>query len=107
METRGVKSAGGGGWRTALILIGLVLAAVGNFTGFWLLAIAAIVLVLIGCYQWTKLKNRHWAFMFWGLLAPIGLLGIALLRDKSWEEIPQMQRTEAQDPSGPAGHARV
>jgi len=39
--------------------------------------------ILCGCYLWTLLKNRHWAFMFWGLLPLWGLLGIALLRDKS------------------------
>jgi hypothetical protein len=39
--------------------------------------------ILWGCYLWTSLKNRAWGFMFWGLLAPIGLLGIAVLGDKS------------------------
>ena len=43
----------------------------------------ALGLLLCGCYLWTQLKNRHWAFMFWGLLSPIGLLGISLLRDKT------------------------
>lgn len=42
-----------------------------------------LVSILFGCFLWTRLKNRHWIFTLWGILAPIGLLGIALLRDKS------------------------
>ena len=49
------------------------------------LMIFAMVLLLGGCYFWTRLKNRHWAFMFWGLLSPIGLLGVSLLKDKTEE----------------------
>lgn len=71
------------GSRTTLIVIGLIIALISNLTGWWPLWLVGITLTLIGCYQWTKLKNRHWAFMFWGLLAPIGLLGISLLHDKS------------------------
>lgn len=44
--------------------------------------IIALGITLYGCFLWTQWKNRHWAFMFWGLLAPIGLLGISLLKDK-------------------------
>ena len=47
--------------------------------------LVSLFLILQGCYMWTQNKNRHWAFMFWGILAPIGLLGIALLRNKSGE----------------------
>jgi len=50
---------------------------------YWFLFVLAATFTMIGCYIWTKLKNRHWAFTFWGLLTPIGLLGIALLKDKS------------------------
>lgn len=39
--------------------------------------------LLYGCYLWTRIKNRHWLFMLWGLLSPIGLLGISLLKDKA------------------------
>lgn len=49
----------------------------------YFLYILAIALTMTGCYIWTKLKNRSWAFMLWGLLSPIGLLGISLLKDKS------------------------
>jgi hypothetical protein len=59
--------------------------------GNWLLPYPAIFITLIagvamsvyGCYLWTKLKNRHPAFALWGILSPIGLLGISLLSDKS------------------------
>jgi len=55
----------------------------------WLLNIILYIisagLILTGCYIWTELKNRHWGFMFWGLLAPVGLLGISLLKDRSLE----------------------
>lgn len=49
---------------------------------YGVLAIGLLV-SLAGCYIWTRLKNRHWAFTFWGILTPIGLLGISLLKDRS------------------------
>jgi len=50
---------------------------------FWFLYVLAFAFSLTGCYIWTRLKNRHWGFAAWGLLSPIGLLGIALLKDKT------------------------
>ena len=47
------------------------------------LLVVGVVVVLLGCYLWATKKNRHWAFMFWGLLAPIGFLGIALLKNRA------------------------
>jgi hypothetical protein len=44
-------------------------------------------LVLWGCWLWTKLKGRHWAYMFWGLLTPLGLLGILFLKNKNQQEL--------------------
>ena len=44
--------------------------------------IFSLVLILYGCYYWVRWKNRHWAFTLWGLLSPIGLLGISLLKRK-------------------------
>ena len=75
-------------YRTAFIIIGIGLNFLTNHIGqgnslFWFCGAMSMILLLIGCYIWTKLKNRHWAFMFWGLLAPIGLLGISLLEDKT------------------------
>ncbi len=77
-------------WQS-LIIIGLALEIAGIF--IWVpLEVAGLILVLIGCYRWTKEKNRHWVFTLWGLLAPIGLLGIALLRDKTWDELARSGR---------------
>ena len=53
---------------------------------FWYLYIWAIVFILTGCYIWTRLKNRHWAWMFFGLVAPIGLIPLWKMKDKSINE---------------------
>lgn len=50
---------------------------------YWFLYTLALAFTMTGCYIWTRLKNRSWAFILWGLLTPIGLLGISLLKDKS------------------------
>jgi hypothetical protein len=69
-----------------VIIIGVILAYTSRFLPL-ILGLAVLILgigfVLFGCYHWTKIKNRYWAYMFWGLLAPIRLLGISLLKDKS------------------------
>ncbi len=39
-------------------------------------------LSLYGCYLWARLKGRHWSFMFLGIITPIGLLPLALLKSK-------------------------
>jgi len=83
--------------RTNLILAGVLLVTIGRIFAssvassdvvagvflFYVSGLCGLALVLWGCYMWTRLKGRHWAFMFWGLLAPIGLLGISLLKDKT------------------------
>jgi hypothetical protein len=73
--------------RTASILVGLIVAYLSYFyvsVNYGVLILfLGMGLILWGCYLWTSLKNRHWLFMLWGLLSPIGLLGIALLKDKS------------------------
>jgi hypothetical protein len=75
------------GLRTGLVWTGMIVARIGNFLPNEILSIVVLLIGTIitvwGCYLWTQLKNRHWAFMFWGILAPIGLLGISLLKDKS------------------------
>lgn len=48
----------------------------------WLLYLLAFVLTLTGCYIWTRLKDRHWVFLLWGILTPVGLFGISLLKDR-------------------------
>lgn len=74
-----------GGLILALISRGIILGTdnpIALIIGIALM-VFAIGLLLGGCYLWTQLKNRHWAFMLWGLLSPIGLLGISLLGDKT------------------------
>ena len=67
---------------------GVVIVSIGNRLSFiwdyWLvMSIIGIVLTVAGCALWAQRKNRHWVFCFWGLLAPIGFLGISLLKDRS------------------------
>lgn len=50
---------------------------------YWLIWGIAMAITMVGCVLWALRKNRHWAFAFWGLIAPIGFLGISLLRDKT------------------------
>jgi len=77
--------------RTILIVLGMIVLAIARAIPTILPFIVGLGLILWGCYLWTGLKNRHWAFMLWGLLSPIGLLGIALLADKSSEEVSRQE----------------
>jgi hypothetical protein len=43
----------------------------------------ALCTSVFGCYLWAKIKGRHWIWMIFGLLAPIGFLMLAVLRDKN------------------------
>jgi hypothetical protein len=74
--------------RTVLIVCGVLilygLIFINDYEIYWFLWSVGMVAVLWGCFLWCQLKNRAWGFMFWGLLAPIGLLGIACLKDKSY-----------------------
>lgn len=73
--------------RTASILVGLAVTYLSYYYTKVhhrnLVSLLGMGLTLWGCYLWTSLKNRHWLFMMWGLLSPIGLLGIVFLKDKS------------------------
>jgi hypothetical protein len=73
--------------RTASIVVGLIVTYLSYFYASVnygvLILFLGVGLTLWGCYLWTSLKNRHWLFVLWGLLSPIGLIGIALLKDKS------------------------
>lgn len=64
---------------------GVAVAFVINFIGLWYLQFISLTLIIIGCILWSLGKNRSWAFGFWGFIAPIGFLGISLLKDKSVE----------------------
>jgi len=48
-----------------------------------LIVVIALVISITGCYFWAKGKGRSGWFSLWGVLAPIGFLGVTLLRDKS------------------------
>jgi len=84
MEEKGTENTTLGAGKT-LAWIGAIIGWVCTRIGGWasLGLIVAFVLVLWGCYWWATGKGRNWAFMFWGLLAPIGFLGISLLRNKN------------------------
>jgi len=70
-------------WVGSIIAIsGNVGLEIGNAKGSIAL-IVGLVVVLIGCYLWTREKNRAWGFILWGLLAPIGFLGIMFLKDQT------------------------
>ena len=49
----------------------------------FIVSLVGIVTTIAGCVLWARRKKRHWAFGIWSLLAPIGFLGISLLKDKS------------------------
>jgi hypothetical protein len=51
------------------------------------IVVAALVLSLVGGYNWARGKARSPAFCLWGILAPIGYLGLALLRDRYWDRV--------------------
>ena len=54
---------------------------------YWLaILMIGLAVTMVGCVLWTQRKRRHVAFALWGLLAPVGFLGIALLRDKSQDD---------------------
>jgi len=86
------------GFRTFLITSGIILGWIAsgflyqfqeiiiNETVRWIFYVFSIIFTMVGCYIWSRLKNRHWGFMFWGLLSPIGLLGISLLKDRSQQK---------------------
>lgn len=65
-------------------VIGYVVSRI--FADYWfslLILIIAVCMCVVGCVLWALGKNRHWAFGFWGILAPIGFLGVSLLKDKN------------------------
>ena len=73
--------------RTALVTMGIATAylslLIPNDILFTAVFSAGLGLIVWGCYVWARLKGRHWAWMLFGLLAPIGLLALALLHDKN------------------------
>ena len=63
------------------------------------LLIITMPVILLGCYWWVTGKQRHWAYMLWGIIAPIGFLGICLLQNHSSEQkgslpVPQAEHEQ-------------
>ncbi len=67
---------------TIIGLAGSVALEIGNSNGA-VGSVVGLIVTMIGCYLWTREKNRASIFALWGLLAPIGFLGIMFLRDKT------------------------
>jgi hypothetical protein len=53
-----------------------------------------LVPAVVMCYYWAKRKGRHPALAALGVLAPIGLLGLALLKNKRKDEVEQAQASQ-------------
>ena len=72
--------------RTALVILGTLIGYGAIFVAQpWLslgLLAVGMGLTVYGCYLWAKLKGRGWAWMLFGLLSPIGLLVLAVLKQK-------------------------
>ena len=49
------------------------------------IVLAGIALSTLGCCLWARHKGRHWAWGLWGILTPIGFLGVALLKNRKVE----------------------
>ena len=77
--------------RNTYCWLGFGLGIAGNVTQLfnpelaWVIVVTALILNVVGCYNWAMAKARSPVFCLWGLLAPIGFLGTALLQDK-WSE---------------------
>lgn len=80
--------------RTILLLIGTVIGYLSFLPPQPALAYSmlfvSLCLSVFGCYLWTKLKNRHWIWATFGLLAPAGYLVVALLKNRR-QETPKTQ----------------
>ena len=77
------KAEGNGG--VGIAWLGFLISGPGaRLSGqYWLIPlIIGLMMSTFGCVLWAQRKNRHWAFGLWGLLAPVGFLGVALLKEK-------------------------
>ena len=74
-----------------LIISGLIIYAFAIFVYydggsselFLLVDAISLIFFVIGSAYWCRYKNRSLWFCLWLLLAPVGLLGILFLKDKS------------------------
>ena len=72
----------------SLAWLGVIIGWVGYFFAptYGLLLLALVIdlaLAVWGCYIWAKAKGQSGVLALWGLLAPIGFLGVALVKNKS------------------------
>jgi hypothetical protein len=65
--------------------LGVIVASF-SYTLGPVMAVIGLILAVIGCIFWAKDKGRHWAFGLWGILAPIGFLGVSLLKERDTED---------------------
>ena len=78
---------------TEIILLGVAFAIVMYGALFFRYAfIVGTCLALVGCFLWTRRKNRSRAFMLLGILSLVGYIILALLKDKT---VPQMTKTQS------------
>ena len=68
--------------RTALLVIGTILIYAGNLV-YLPMALIGFALAIWGCYIWARLKNQNRAYALLGILAPLGFIGLALLKDRT------------------------
>jgi hypothetical protein len=75
--------------RLFLLWLGAILSMAGNIAidtdraNGQIATIIGGIVAIIGCDLWARDKNRSWWFALWGLVAPIGYLMMASLKDKS------------------------
>jgi hypothetical protein len=72
-------------WAGLIIaFVSRILVAIMPFAAAFALGLSCfgLVLVVIGCYFWAKYKGRNPAWTVFGVIAPIGFIPLAVLRDK-------------------------
>ena len=81
--------------RTAFVVLGTLI----GYGSWWVsqpwlyygLLLLGLGLTVYGCYLWAKLKGRRWTWMFFGLLSPIGLIALAVLKPR--QQVPSAATT--------------
>ncbi len=48
-----------------------------------IISLAALAMIITGCYFWAKSKAQSSWWALFGLIAPIGFIPLALLKDKN------------------------
>ena len=75
--------------RTVLLIVGTAIGYLSLLPSqlpiAYSMLMVSICMSVYGCYLWARLKDRHWIWMVFGLLAPAGFLALALLKNKRQE----------------------